>query len=63
MALDEHYRDILRNAARKAGNPALVPELERLVIAYKAERDAGPAPQMGTVYKALRDLEVVFRSR
>ena len=26
------------------------------MIAYMAERDAGPAPQMGTVHKDLRDL-------
>jgi hypothetical protein len=54
--LDEEARAGLRNAARKVGNPALVPELERLVIAYMAERNAGPAPQMGTVYKDLRNL-------
>jgi hypothetical protein len=39
-----------------AGNPALVPKLERLTLAYLQERSAGPAPQMGTVRKSLRDL-------
>jgi hypothetical protein len=56
MPLDKHCRDSLRDAARRAGNPTLVPELERLVTAYVAERSAGPAPQMRTIHKGLRDL-------
>jgi hypothetical protein len=56
VVLDEHHLGALHDAAELARNPGLVPALRQLVIAYTAERDAGPAPQMCTVYKNLRDL-------
>jgi hypothetical protein len=54
--LDEDHRDALVRAAKLAGNPTLVSELERLALDHMRERSAGPAPQMRTVYKDLRDL-------
>ncbi len=46
-------RAALVRAARMAGNPALVPELERLVTAYMAERRAGKPPTRGEVRRRL----------
>ena len=54
--LDEAARAALRDAAKLAGNPALVPELERLVTRYIGERATGPAPQMCSVRRELYDL-------
>jgi hypothetical protein len=53
MPLDEDHRAALRDAARMAGDPALAPELERLALAYMAERRAGKPPTMGEVRRRL----------
>jgi hypothetical protein len=36
--IDEEQRAVLRGAARMAGDPALVPRLERIVTTYLTER-------------------------
>jgi hypothetical protein len=54
--LGEEHRSALRRAARLAGNPALVPELERLVATYKRDRaELSDAPTVGQRNHRLRE--------
>jgi hypothetical protein len=51
--IDEEQRAVLRGAARMAGDPALVPRLERIVTTYLTERRAGKPPRLDTVRSRL----------
>jgi hypothetical protein len=48
MPLDDEQRAVLRVAARMAGDPALAPELEKLVATYVRDRaELRDAPTLG----------------